>query len=85
MQLIQADVFTVLIMNEHKNLTNVVIGKLGKLVHKQNCTHDFFILQIITSLLYKLDTLLLNQKKRPVLYTTSFFFRIRIHPIKETR
>jgi hypothetical protein len=26
-----------------KNLTNVVIGKLGKLGHKQNCSHDFFI------------------------------------------
>jgi hypothetical protein len=25
-----------------KNLTNVVIGKLGKLVHKQNCSHIFF-------------------------------------------
>ena len=43
MPLIHADVFAVLIMNEHKNLTNVVIGKLGKLVHKQNCSHDFFI------------------------------------------
>ena len=28
-------------MNEVKNLTNV-IRKLGKLVHKQNCSHDFF-------------------------------------------
>ena len=29
-------------MNEFKNLTNVVIGKLGKLDdHKQNCFHDF--------------------------------------------
>ena len=41
-QLIQADVFAVLFMNELKNLTNVVIRKLGKLVHKQNCSHDFF-------------------------------------------
>ena len=32
----------VLFMNELKNLTNVVIGKLGKLVHKQNCSHYFF-------------------------------------------
>jgi hypothetical protein len=33
------------VMNELKNLTNVVIGKLGKLVDKQNCVHDFhFIL-----------------------------------------
>ena len=31
-------------MNELKNWTNVVIGKLGNLVHKQNCSHDFFIL-----------------------------------------
>ena len=29
-------------MNELKNLTNVVIGKLGKLVHEQNCSHDLF-------------------------------------------
>ena len=28
--------FCSLFMNEVKNLTNVVIGKLGKLVHKQN-------------------------------------------------
>ena len=30
-------------MNELKNLTNVVIKKLGKLVHKQNCFSRFFI------------------------------------------
>jgi hypothetical protein len=36
--------FVVLFMNEFKNLTYVVIGKLGKLVHKQNCCHDFFCL-----------------------------------------
>jgi hypothetical protein len=36
MPLIQADVFVVLLMNELKNFTIVVIGKLGKLVHKQN-------------------------------------------------
>ena len=33
--------FAILFMNELKNLTNVVIGKLGKHVHKQNCSHDF--------------------------------------------
>jgi hypothetical protein len=32
--LIQADGFAVLFKNVRKNLTNVVIGKLGKLVHK---------------------------------------------------
>ena len=40
--LIQADVFTVFLMNELKNLPNVVIGKLCKLVQEQNCSHDFF-------------------------------------------
>ena len=39
---LQADVFAVFLMNELKNLPNVVIGKLGKLVHEQNCSHDFF-------------------------------------------
>ena len=32
-QLIQADVFAVLFMNDLKNLTNVVKGKLDKPVH----------------------------------------------------
>ena len=31
-------------MNELKNLTNVVIEKLDKLVQKQSCFHDFFYL-----------------------------------------
>jgi hypothetical protein len=65
--LIQADVCAVLFMNELNNLMNVLIGKLGKLDHKQNCYHDFFYIYIITSLLYKLDILLLKQKKLPVL------------------
>ena len=33
-------VFAVLFMNKFKNLTNIVTGKLGTLVHKQNCSHD---------------------------------------------
>ena len=33
--MLQADVFAVPFMNEVKNLTNVVIGKLGILAHKQ--------------------------------------------------
>jgi hypothetical protein len=37
---LEADVFAVLFMNELKNLTNVVIGKLGKFVQKQKCSHD---------------------------------------------
>jgi hypothetical protein len=28
-------------MNELKNLTNVVIGQLSTLLHKENCSHDF--------------------------------------------
>jgi len=39
--MLQVDVFAVLFINEIKNLTNAVIGKLGKLVHKQNSSHDF--------------------------------------------
>ena len=77
MPLIQADVFAVLLMNDHKKLTNIVIGKSGKLLHKQNFTSDFFlILLIIASLLYKLDTLLLKQNNLPVFDITGFFFRI---------
>jgi hypothetical protein len=37
---VTADVFAVLFMNELKNLTNVVLEKLGRLVHKQKCSHD---------------------------------------------
>jgi hypothetical protein len=62
--LLKTDVFAVLYMNELKNLTNIVIGKFGKLVHKQNCSHDFF-LKLFTSSLDKLDTLLLKQRKQP--------------------
>jgi hypothetical protein len=40
--MLQEEVFAVLFMNELKNLTNVVIGKLGKLVHKQDCSRDFY-------------------------------------------
>ena len=42
---VRGRLFAVLFMSELKNLTNVVIGKLGKHVHKQNCSHHFsFIL-----------------------------------------
>ena len=36
--------FPFFFMNEHKNLTHVVIRKLGKLVHKQNCSYDFLFI-----------------------------------------
>ena len=43
--LIQPGVFAVLFMNELNNLKKkVVIGKLDKLVHKQNCSHDFLFI-----------------------------------------
>ena len=61
---------------------NVLIGKLGKLDHKQNCYHDFIYIYIITSLLYKLDILLLKQKKLPVFDITGFFFRIICAQVK---
>jgi hypothetical protein len=38
---VQVNVFAVLFTNELKNLTNIVKGKLDKLVHKQICSHDF--------------------------------------------
>jgi hypothetical protein len=50
-------------MSVLKNLTKVVIGKLGKLIHKQNGSHE----------------LLLKQKKRTVLDITGFFFHMRAH------
>ena len=40
-------------------LTNIVIGKLRKLVHKKKYSHDLLYIYI-TSLLYKVDTLLLK-------------------------
>ena len=73
--LLEAAVFAVL-----ESLTNIVIGKLGKFVHKQNNSRDifyFFIYINKTSLLYKSNTLLLKQKKLPVLEITGFFFSIR--------
>ena len=42
------------------------IGKFCKFVHKQNCSHDFFYC-INYNIMYKLDKLLLKQKKLPVL------------------
>jgi hypothetical protein len=44
---VHADVFAILFMNKLKNLTNVVIGKLGKLVHKQNYLFYFINYNII--------------------------------------
>ena len=49
--LIQADVFAVLLMNELKTLTNVVIWILDKLVHKQSRSHDFLFYLINNSII----------------------------------
>ena len=38
--MLKADFIAVLLMNELQNLTNVVTGQLGKLIHKQNCSQD---------------------------------------------
>ena len=46
-QMLQVDVSAVVSMNELKNLTNVVIGKLGQLVHKQNSRLFFMNYNII--------------------------------------
>ena len=53
-------------------MTKVVIGKLDKLVHKQNCSYDLFKKKSIASLLYMLDALLLKQMNIPVLDITDF-------------
>jgi hypothetical protein len=50
--LTQADVSVVLFMNELKNLTNVAIGKLGKLVHKQSCSYAFFLFYELHFMMY---------------------------------
>jgi hypothetical protein len=76
--MLQVDVFAVLFMNELKNSTNVVIGKLGKLVQKQNCSHDFFYF-INHVIVIVQDTLLLKQKKLPVLDITGFFPLMSTH------
>jgi hypothetical protein len=64
--------FAILFMNELKNLTNVVIGKLGKHVHKQNYIRNFEKKKknyniIIVQVRY-------ITFKWPVLDITSFFF-----------
>jgi len=38
--MLEAAVFAVIFMNKLKDFTNVVVGNIGKVVHKQNCSHD---------------------------------------------
>jgi len=75
MRLLEA-VYAVRFMNELKNLTNIVIGKLGKLVHKQNCSHDLdhhqkkFICQRVSWYVLTNDQLHLDNQNQnsPVAY-----------------
>jgi len=66
--MLQADVFAFLFINKLKNLTNVVIAKLGKLVHKQNCSHDF--------LFYFIDNSIFNEQVRYITIETKEVSRI---------
>jgi hypothetical protein len=56
-------------------LTNVVTGKLGKLVHKQNCSHGIIIVQV--------RYITIETKKLALLNITGISFRIRIEPSHE--
>jgi hypothetical protein len=54
---------TVLFMNELKNLTNVVLGKLGKLVNKQNCYHDLFFIINYNSIIVQVRCITIETKE----------------------
>ena len=60
---IQADVSSVLFMNEVMTLTNVVhvIGKLGKLVQKQNCSQDLFYFMYYNIVIVQVRYIILKQ------------------------
>ena len=78
--MLQADILAVLFMKELKNLTNVVIEKLGKPVYKENCYQDFFILFyklqcILVLVTPRIFLLLYNKKIRGVTST-----RLGLHP-----
>ena len=66
--MLQSNIFAVLFMNE--NLTNVVIGKLGQLIHKQNC--KFFI--DYTIIIVQVRHTTIETKDLLVLDLTGFFF-----------
>ena len=60
---IQADVSSVLFMNEVMTLTNVVhvIGKLGKLVQKQNCSQDLFYFMYYNIVIVQVSYIILKR------------------------
>jgi hypothetical protein len=59
-------------MNELKNLTNVTMGKLGKLLHKQNCSQDFFYIINYSIVIVQVRCITI-ETKLPVLDITDFF------------
>ena len=44
-------------------VTNAVIGRLGKLVHKQNCSHDFFLNSIYNIIIIKVRYITIETKE----------------------
>ena len=73
--MLQEEVFAVLFMNELKNLTNVVIGKLGKLVHKQDCSRDFYFYFMNYNItIVRVRYITIETKKLSVMDITGFFF-----------
>ena len=62
------------------HLTNVVLGKLGILVHKQNYSHDYFFLYFIINygIIIVLIRYITNETKDvDHIGCDGFFFRIR--------
>jgi hypothetical protein len=73
-------------MNALKNMSNVVIGQLDKLAHKQNCFHDlFYFINYNIILVHDVRYITTETKKLPVSDITGFFFRIYTQAEKETR
>ena len=94
--MLQADVFAVLFMNEIKNLTYVVKGKLAKLAHishKQISSHNFFYFIDYSIIIEQVGHITIETKEVAVLDITGFFFRyarhlglhVSTHAEKETR
>jgi len=44
-------------------LINVVIGKYGKLVHKQNCSHNFFLYYIYNIIIVQVIYITIGTKE----------------------
>ena len=55
-------------------MTNDVMGKLGKLVHKQNCSHDFFYFINYNIIIVQVRYITIESKEVPILDITGFYF-----------